>query len=329
MVGRIVGWILVIAVLGLAALKVFGPQEPVALRADFEARKFGEGVQVYFESIESAFDDITPGVEKRVIWQDGFHERRTPVSVVYIHGFSATSEEIRPVPDRVADALGANLVYTRLAGHGRPGDAMGEVTAVDWMEDSAEALAAGRAVGERVVVMATSTGGTLAALAALDPAMSEDLAAVILVSPNFGVNAPGAGLMTWPGARWWLPLLAGERRSYEPASEGIGRYWTTDYPTVGVLPMAALVDAAVKQDFGQAQVPALFRFSEQDQVVLPDETRKVAEAWGGPVTVQIVTLGEDGDSDSHVIAGDLVSPGQTQASVDAMLDWLASVGIGG
>ncbi|MBB96880.1 MAG: alpha/beta hydrolase [Rhodobacteraceae bacterium] len=328
-VGRILGLVLLLAAGGLSLVWFLGPREPVALRADFDARKFGEGVQVYFESVESAFDDITPGVEKRVIWADGAYEQRTPVSVVYIHGFSATSEEIRPVPDRVAAALGANLVFTRLAGHGRPGDVMGEVTAIDWVEDTAEALAAGRAVGDRVVVIATSTGGTLAVLAALDPEMSRDVAALILVSPNFGPRATGAGLLTWPGARWWLPLLAGERRSYVPSTPEIGRYWSTDYPMVGVLPMAAVVDLVLAQDVSAATIPALFRFSEDDRVVSPERTREVAEAWGGPSTVQVVTLGTGDDPGHHVIAGDLVSPAQTERAVTDMLGWLETQGIGG
>ncbi|CAN0582233.1 unnamed protein product, partial [Ectocarpus sp. 12 AP-2014] len=190
--GKIVLFLLLGLFAGGALFWALAPREPVALRADFEPRRFGEGVQVYFESVESAFDDITPGVEKRVVWADGFYERRTPVSVVYIHGFTATSEEIRPVPDRVAGALGANLFFTRLAGHGRPGDALRDVTAVDWVADTAEALAAGRAVGDKVVIIATSTGGTLAALAALEPEMFKDVAALILVSPNFGPKVTGA-----------------------------------------------------------------------------------------------------------------------------------------
>ena len=328
-IGKAVTAGLVVLLIGAGAVLLLGPREPVALRADFDPRRFGEGVQVYFESVESAFDDITPGVEKRVVWAEGGYERRTPVSVVYLHGFTATSEEIRPVPDRVAAALGANLVYGRLAGHGRPGDALGAVTAVDWMQDTAEALAAGRAVGEKVVVMATSTGGTLAAMAALDPAMAEDVAALILVSPNFGPNEPGAFLLAWPGTRWWLPLVLGPRRGEVSGNAEIARYWTADYPSVAVLPMAALVDRAVRLDYGAAQVPALFWFSEDDKVVRPGATRRVAEAWGGPVTMRTVTMGPGDDANSHVVAGDLVSPGQTEAAVAGMLGWLASLGIGG
>ena len=328
LVARVVVALVVALALVAAGFWAFGPREPVALRADFDPRKFGEGVQVYFESIESRFDDITPGVEKRVVWAEGGYERRTQVSVVYIHGFTATSEEIRPVPDQVAAALGANLVYTRLAGHGRPGAAMAEASAVDWMADVAEALAAGRAVGERVVVIATSTGGTLAAMAGLDPAMMEDVAALILVSPNFAVNAPGAGMLAWSGARIWAPWLMGREVSNPARSEAAAPYWTTTYPTVGLMPMAALVKVSRDQDYGRARVPALFWFSEADRVVKPAATREVARAWGGPVTLRTVTMGEGDDAKSHLVAGTLASPGQTDAAVEGMLKWLAEQGIG-
>ncbi|MGV6847040.1 MAG: alpha/beta hydrolase [Marinibacterium sp.] len=326
-VGKVIVWIL-LGLLGLVgAIWLFAPREPANLRATFDPRKFGEGVQVYFESVESAFDDITPGVEKRVVWAEGFRERKTPFSVVYLHGFSATSEEIRPVPDRIAEALGANLVFTRLTGHGRSDAAMGEATVADWMVDAAEALAAGRAVGDRVIVISTSTGGTLAAAAALDSELSRDVAAMIFVSPNFGVNSALAGVLTLPGIRFWGPVLLGKWREFTPRNDRQAIYWTTLHPSVAVVPMAALVKAVVALDFSAATVPALFRFSDDDKVVNPARTRKVAESWGGPATVQTVALGPEDDAYAHVIAGDIVSPGQTEAAVTGMLDWLADLGI--
>ena len=134
--GKWLGRGILAAVVVMAGMWAFGPYEPVDVHATFEPRRFGEGVQVYFESVEAGFDDITPGTQKRVIWA-GAQETRTPVSILYVHGFSATSEEIRPVPDRIASELGANLIYTRLAGHGRPGAALAEVTVGDWMADIA------------------------------------------------------------------------------------------------------------------------------------------------------------------------------------------------
>lgn len=325
--GRLLGRALALLVLVAGLAWWLGPYEQVDLKARFDPRKFGEGVQVYFESIESRFADITPGVEKRVIWAPGGYERRTPYALVYLHGFSATSEEIRPVPDHIAQALGANLVFTRLQGHGRGSDAMAQGSASGWLRDTAEALAAGRAIGERVIVMATSTGGTLAAAAALDPELSADVAAMILVSPNFGVNDPFAFVPTLPGARYWLPtVMGGERDASSPDPEK-NTYWTTRYGWSALVPMAALVKAVVALDFGQARVPALFWFSPDDRVVRPDLTREVARRWGGPAEMRTVTMGPGDDPSSHVIAGDIMSPGQTEIAVAGMLAWLREQGI--
>lgn len=325
--GKALGRLLLLLALLVAGMALFGPREPAPLTASFDPRKFGEGVQVYFESVESAYADITPGVEKRVIWQDGFKEQRTPYAVLYVHGFSATSEEIRPIPDRIADALGANLVYTRLAGHGRGSQPMAEATVADWMADMAEALAAARAVGERVIVISTSTGGTLSAAAMLDDTMGAQVAALIFVSPNFGINGTGAGALTWPGIRWWGPLLLGQTRSWEPANAAQATYWTSTYPSVAVMPMAALVKAVMAQDFSAMRAPALFWYAEADQVVRPDRTAAFAQGWGGPSTTHLVAAGTGTDASNHVIAGDIMAPAATDDTVNTMLGWLAQQGI--
>jgi esterase/lipase len=324
---KVLGRILAVLVILAAALWVFGPYEKVDLNASFQLRKFGEGVQVYFETIESQHKDITPGTEKRVVWQDGFREQRTPVSVLYVHGFSATSEEIRPVPDRIADALGANLVYTRLQGHGLDGAALAAASPGIWMQDVAEGLAAARAVGDKVVVLSTSTGGTLVAAAALNAELSDKVAAMIFVSPNFGVNDSSAFLLTWPAARYWLPWVLGGERSYETDDPDKALYWTNPYPWSALPPMATLVKKVVGLDFSATYVPALFWISGDDLVVRPDFTRQVADQWGGSAQVVTVTMGPGDDPSSHVIAGDIMSPGQTGAAVTGMLEWLAEQGI--
>lgn len=325
--GKVLGRILAVLILIIGAIWLFGPYEKIDLKAGFEPRKFGEGVQVYFESIESQYPGIVPGTQKRVIWQDGFKEQRTPVSILYVHGFSATSQEIRPVPDRVADALGANLVYTRLQGHGLDGAALAAASPSVWMQDVAEGLAAARAVGEKVVVISTSTGGTLMAAAALDAEMSDKVVAMVFVSPNFGVNDPSAFLLTWPAARYWLPWVLGGERIYETDDPDKELYWTNPYPWSALPPMAALIKKVVALDFSTAQVPALFWISDNDSVVRQDISREVAGQWGGLTKIVGVTMGQGDDPSSHVIAGHIMSPGQTDVAVAGMLDWLAEQGI--
>ena len=308
-------------------LWMVGPYEPVPLGAQFDPARLEAGVSDYLAAQEARFDDITPGVEKRVVWRPGHEERRTPVSVLYVHGFSATSEEIRPVPDLVAEALDANLVYTRLRGHGRGGAAMAEAGVGDWMADLAEALAVARAVGDQVVAIATSTGATLTAVALRNPQMSEGIGAAVFVSPNFGINDPAAMVLTLPGARYWVPLAAGRERAFEPQNDGQANYWTTRYPTAALMPMAALVHRAARLDYSGVRVPVLFWLSDDDGVVRPDISREIAARWGGAARVQAVRIGPGDDPHAHVIAGDILSPGQTEATALGMVDWLHAQGL--
>ncbi len=318
--GKWLGRVLLALGVGVAGLWLFGPYEPAELTARFDPGAFHGDPEGYFAAQEARFADLTPGVEKRVV-RAGAAGQKTALSVVYLHGFSATSEEIRPVPDRVAADLGANLVFTRLTGHGQSGAALAEATVADWMADTAEALEAGRATGERVLVIATSTGGTLAAAAAQDAELMRDVAGIVFVSPNFGLNTSLAPLLTWPAARHWLPLIAGEVRAWEPLNDAQGRFWTTEYPSVAVLPMAALVREVTRLDHGRATVPALFLVSPDDRIVRADLAGQVAAAWGGPATVVEVTPGQGDDPAAHLIAGDILSPGLTEEVTAAITDW--------
>lgn len=314
---RWIGWAALALAAALALWWFMAPREPVVTSVRFDAASIGPRVDDYLRQREAVFDDITPGTQKQVLWA-GAPEEQRDLSIVYLHGFSATARELSPVPERLAAALGANLVLTRLAGHGRPGSALAQASVEDWMLDVAEALEIGRRTGRRVVVMATSTGATLAALAARDPQMMQGVAGMILISPNFGINNPAAPLLTVPGARWLVPRLVGAERAFETRNADHARFWTARYPTVALLPMAAAVRAAWRADYSAVTVPALFWLSEADRVVRASRSLKIAERWGGPVEVRKITPGPGDDPNAHVIAGDILSPGQTEPAVEGM-----------
>jgi len=121
-------------------ISVFGPRPRVDWTITFSPEDLGADLDAYLSESEALFENIREGAQKEIIWA-GTPGEVTPFSVVYVHGFSASKGEIRPVPDNVAEALGANLFFTRLTGHGQDGDALGRVTANDWLNDVAEALA--------------------------------------------------------------------------------------------------------------------------------------------------------------------------------------------
>lgn len=321
------GWVLAALALLVGGLWALEPADLPDREITFDPASLPAGaadLPDWLAAQEAEVPDLRPRAEKRIVWA-GTPGAKTPLAVVYLHGFSATGEEIRPVPDQVAAALGANLFFTRLAGHGRSGAAMAEPAAGDWIEDTAEALAIGQRLGDRVLVIATSTGGTLAALAASDPRLNEGLAGVVLVSPNFGLRPWAGKILDLPWARVWGPVLAGAERSFPPKNAAHEAHWTTTYPTAALFPMASLVRYARGLDYSAAKMPLLLIQSPEDQVVSPAAAREALAGWGGPVRMEERHMGPGDDPYSHVIAGDILSPGQTAGTVALILDWAAGL----
>ena len=308
----------------LTLVFVFGPREPVRLSTDHDKIVIGDDVDAYLVMREGQFDDIIDGVEKQVIWA-GEANVKTQLSIIYLHGFTASSEEIRPVPDRVAAALGANLFFTRFAGHGRQPSTMADANVGRWMDDVGEAIKIGEQIGETVIIMATSTGGTLAAAAALDEGAMENIEGIIFVSPNFAVNSHAANMLNWPFARHWVPLVIGAEQQGNARNDLHARYWMMNYPTTALMPMAAIVAAVDRETYKNVDIPALFYYSRQDQVVSPEKTAEFAKSWGGVSKTIIANLTGDDDKFSHIIAGDIVSPNQTENAVDHMLTWISGL----
>lgn len=316
---------ILLTVLVGVALWLFLPRTGIDVSPKFDPTGMGDDIPAWLAQREGVFDDITPGAEKRIIWA-GEPGVRTEWAVVYLHGFSATSEETRPVPDLVAQALRANLFYTRLAGHGRGGEALGEAVADDWILDLDEALAIGRRIGDRVLLISMSTGGTLATIAATDPDRATGLAGVVLMSPNYRLaDATAQFLLDAPFVEHWGTLVAGNERSYTPRTPEQGRWWTTSYPLKALYPLAALMRAARALDPADAAVPALFLWSGRDLVVDEATTADVASRWGAPVKTTQLTLTAQDDPDGHVITGRIMSPDQTEPVVQAILDWVGGL----
>lgn len=308
-----------IVVAALAALFLLGPRERVRPFAGYDGSALGDDPEAALARSEARFTDIRPGLEKEIIWRDPGAKTRTAWAVVYVHGFSAAKPEVRPLPDLVAEALDANLFYTRLTGHGRTGEAMSEAHANDWLADAAEAIKVGRRIGEKVLVIATSTGATASAFIALQEQESRDVAGLVFISPNFGVRASGSGILALPWARRFVPLLLGRERDFTAGDPVHDHAWTTRYPMVALLPMIALVHHVRALDFGKARIPLMVLHAPDDQTVKPSETRKVFDRWGGPK--EWIDVTGTTDEGHHVIAGDIVEPAQTEPLAGRIIDW--------
>ncbi|KQQ78631.1 lysophospholipase [Xanthomonas sp. Leaf131] len=126
--------------------------------------------------------DLKPGNAARCHWQHAA-QTRTPLALLYLHGFMASPGEAGDLPEQMADALGANLYVHRWPGHGcSAADAMQGLTPATLQASALQALAQAQRMGERVAIVGSSMGGTLGLwLAAQQP---EDVAAVVAWSPG-------------------------------------------------------------------------------------------------------------------------------------------------
>lgn len=320
---RMILFPVVIALAALAILFVTGPRVDRDTTISFDWSAIGDDAEAWLAQREADVAGLRPDVAKEIVWANPAARDRTPLAIVYVHGFSASKGELRPVPDEVANALGANLFYTRLAGHGGDGAAMAQASLRDWVNDYAEAIEIGRKLGDRVVVVATSTGAALATWASAQPALARDVAGYAFISPNYGVQASGAWMLTLPWGGQIAELVAGKERGFEPRNEAHGRYWTTRYPTSATLPMAALTEIARDTPVETVTAPVLFIFSDADKVVRPELTRQMAERWGGPAEMMLVE-GSD-DPGHHVIAGDALSPSTNGLVAGRITEWAKSL----
>jgi pimeloyl-ACP methyl ester carboxylesterase len=243
---------------------------------------------------------------------------------VYIHGFSASKGEVRPLPDKVASALGANLFYTRLTGHGQDGAAMAKGSVNAWVNDYAEAIAVGRAIGDKVVVIGTSTGAGLATWAAAQPgSLSEGVATIVAISPNYGLQASGSSMLLLPWGRQIAELVIGKERGFEVLNPLHGSLWTTRYPTAALLPLAALTKLAHDTPVETIRIPALFIFCDDDKVVRADLTREIAGRWGA--RHELVPVERSGDPYHHVLAGDALSSQNTNVLAERIVVWIRAI----
>ena len=208
-------------------------------------------LDAYISARESAIDNLRPANEARIVWRDS--PEKAPCAIVYLHGFSASQAEGAPVHRNIAAQFGCNLYLPRLPGHGiDDDDAFRRIQPRDWVEEAKRAVAIGKLIGQRVIVMATSTGGTLGTYLA---ASDRDVSALILFSPNIDLYDRKSRMLNGP----WGKVIArlfffGQYRQWEASAE-IKKFWTTRYHLDGL--------HALRQLTTKTMTPRVFRQIEQ------------------------------------------------------------------
>lgn len=259
---------------------------------------------------QEATHKIKPDNEARIVWFDDTLKQKTEYAIVYLHGFSASQEEGNPVHRKIARQFGCNLYLARLSEHGiDTTDALINMTAENLWESAKQAYAIGKQLGNKVILMGTSTGGTLALqLAAAYP----DIAALILYSPNIEINDPNAWLLNNP---WGLQIARKVKGSYynviPKKTPEYKQYWNQEYRLEALVQLEELLETTMtKKTFEKVKQPVLSLYyykdeQNQDPVVKVSAIKKMMAALGTPVEKEeMVAIPNAG---SHVLASPIQS----------------------
>jgi len=232
---------------------------------------------------ESGFKTLKPGNEAEIVWHNDSISV-TDYSIVYLHGFTASKEEGNPVHKAYAKRYGFNMYLPRLYGHGLDTtEPMIDITPEIYMQSAKEALAIGKSIGRKVIIMCCSTGGTLGLyLAAHDPSIE----AIICYSPNIDIYNQDSHVATKPwGLQIMRLMLKGDYREYD-ASDEAKKYWQTRYRIESLITVRSLIDHTMTPEtFGLITQPvfvgAYYKDEEhQDDVVSVQAMRDMMPLLG-------------------------------------------------
>ena len=248
------------------------PAEPVAL-------------EKYIKDHE-AQHKLKPENESRIMWLHDSLKEKTEYAVVYLHGFSASQEEGDPVHYDFAQKFGCNLYLSRLEDHGvDTTEPLANLTADRLWNSAKEAYAIGKQLGNKVILLSTSTGGTLALkLCAEYP----DIAANIMLSPNIAINDGNAWMLN---NHWGLQiamLIKGENMHAKDTSALYARYWNQTFSIKSTVQLEELIESTMKEStFRKVKQPTLLLYyfkdeKHQDPVVKVSAMKRMFLQLGTP-----------------------------------------------
>lgn len=287
---------------------VLGPRvAPVSMDVTLpDLQLSAANVDAYLTAKEASFP-VKPGNESRVIWaaEPGV---KTPYSVVYLHGWSASAEDGNPVHRNIAADLGANLYLPRLEGHGLDEENPLLTITADALIDSAkEALAIAQLLGERVIIIATSNGGALALHLAR---AVTNLEAIVLYSPNIEIYDQTAKLLDDPWGLQLARLVKGSDFNEEMSDERKA-YWYNKYRIESLPHLQAFVHYTMRPGtFRAVKAPVFLGYyykneEEQDKEVSVEAMLEMYQYLGTPDSLkQKVAFPEAKD---HILASPLAS----------------------
>ncbi|MFV0346566.1 MAG: alpha/beta hydrolase [Bacteroidales bacterium] len=229
-------------------------------RSDFDINT----VETYVDSMENQAGTKVDN-NARVLWADSANQK-TEWAVLYLHGFTASWYEGFPINVSFVKN-GCNAFFARLPGHGlKAPDAMLDMTPEKTYEAAKEALAIAKTLGNKVLIMSCSSGGTLSLQLAADfPNMVDGL---ILYSPNIKINDKHTWLLTKP---WGLKIIkhidGGDYHSWRSVPDGkYKNYCDVTFRNEAIVYLQKLIEETMTTEtFNKITCPVFLGYYYKDE----------------------------------------------------------------
>jgi esterase/lipase len=265
----------------------------------------------YVNDREAAVPNIKPGNASQVHYVNDATKEQTDYCLLYLHGFSASPEEGNPTHVNLGKAFGMNTYIPRLAEHGLvTPDPLLDMTPDKLWNTAKEALVLAKALGKKVILMGTSTGGTLAIQMAAD--YPDDVAAVILYSPNVKIANKASWMLARPfGLQIGRMVMGGKYRVLQPDPK-TDPYWNNMYRVEATVYLQMLVEKTMKAKvFKMVTQPVFVGYYYKDEANQDNTVSVPAILWmyenlgTAAGKKQAVAFPDAG---AHVIGCDLTNP---------------------
>jgi pimeloyl-ACP methyl ester carboxylesterase len=305
----LVAAIVVVLVGGFAWLSLT-PLRPIAIPPDHPAGSYDEAIAT-FRTI--AAREATLPLHPRCHSTLLTHGRKTALVVVFFHGLTNCPAQADELASQLFD-LGYNVYIPRLPGHGEADPltlALVDMTAEDLVNNAQTSVDMAQGLGDEVVVIGLSAGGTVATWLAQSRA---DVGNAIPVAPFLGLHflpswadrAAANLLLVLPNMMvWWDPS--------NPMGDTEMDYAYPRYATHAlgeVLRLGGLVQAEARYAPPAAQRLGML-LNAADFTVSNARNESVIAAWrsqGRDVTLKTLPL-------EHGLPHDLIDPRQADADV--------------
>ncbi|MCB1188823.1 MAG: alpha/beta fold hydrolase [Leptospiraceae bacterium] len=304
----------------LVVLFLLGPTEKA--NTTLQPVNLSEDLDAYLQESEGKYEDIIPKTEKKIFWTEPTKKNKTRYSIVYIHGFSASRQEYTPIFENFAKEIGANIFFTRLRGHGRSGDALSNVSENDWLNDGAEALEIGNRIGDKTIIICSSTGCTIGVWLAMQEKW-KNIHTIIMLSPNFMPASFFSKMVLLPWGKYAIKLALGDTYEWTPKNELQGKYWTTRHKSEVLYTMMKLVKLVDQLDLSKFTLPVLIIYNEEDPVVSSSAIKRKYAQMGSTIKKKIA-FPVKGIA-KHVVAGDILSPQSNETMLNYVRDFFTSL----